>query len=981
MQQPAHHPWPNCIGASCAAILLAACGSGRAPAAETKAAPIEQPSTAVTVTHSFDLAANMPSHLAIMFSMSWFGIPSTDPQGGGLDPSWGNWKWGGGCIATNNPASCSTSPTNTNERTVASRRRPLAGVYSSSGRDAESLKRVDLMLSHLRRSCDSGARFDAWAVQVDSLRDSSLHPTNPQSPAADLAYRALVSFFNEADNAGVTGVMPGDDATWYFHFGTSSNVQIGACNDTAGNPRSNCINALTGDIVDMVNVAAQHPSAYRINGKIALLLYTDSALMTSTEWSSVLQNARNAAGQDFYAIGATENSSYFNAFDALAPWVNLGQWTSTSGATVYDHATAWVTKEHSNLFAAVGNFPGRVVFGGVAPGFDDYTKDWGACSERVLPTPPDAARDANVLTAEFDFLKAKGVKGVVMETWDDWTEGSEFEPDVAAGTTTLIHLRQSLGNLYGEAADPTGDNTLSTRWTSYGQARNCAGGAAGTPPAVSLACGPPTGLGTITGTVTNLGNGGAISGATVSWTGGNTTSDVAGHYTLSNVTVGTVTITGVAAGFLSRSYDVTVTGNTTTTQDLQLSTSGKVVGNVTSGGVAVSNATVEAQGGQVATDATDTTDAAGHYDEGWLAIGTYTVTCSAPGLTTQTVTGVSVTTGGTTTVNCALAGATGTISGTVTNVGSGAAISGATVTWTGGSTTSDASGNYALTGLPAGTVTITANATGYLARSYDVTVTSGGNTTQPVQLSTSGKLVGNVTGNGAALANATVEATGGQIATDATDTTDSTGHYDEGWLAIGTYSVTCSAPGFPPQTIAGATVTTGGTTTVNCALSTTGSVTGKVTNVQTGGAISGATVSWSGGSTTTDASGNYTLAGVTAGSVTISGVATGYLARSYTVTVAGGGTATLNVQLSTSGKIVGNVTHAGAALSGVTVTATGGQIATTATATTDSTGHYDEQWQPIGTYTVTCAKSGFTTQTVSGVTVTTGGTTTVNCAL
>src|SRR5262249_56889880 len=66
---------------------------------------------------------------------------------------------------------------------------------------------------------------------------------------------------------------------------------------------------------------------------------------------------------------------------------------------------------------------------------------------------------------------------------------------------------------------------------------------------------PPPG-GTITGQVTNLGTGGAISGATVSWSGGTTTSDAAGNYTLTNVTPGTVSITGTATGYLNPTYPV-----------------------------------------------------------------------------------------------------------------------------------------------------------------------------------------------------------------------------------------------------------------------------------------------------------------------------------------------------------------------------------------------------------------------------------------
>ncbi|MFL5312759.1 MAG: carboxypeptidase regulatory-like domain-containing protein [Myxococcales bacterium] len=966
-----------------AAAILAGCGSGSPsqpePASRERKAPAASP--ALTVAHSYDLAANMPARLSIMFSMSWFGIPASDPQGAGPDPTWGNWKWGGGCVATNDPTSCNTAATSTPQRFVASRRRPLAGVYSSSGRDAESLRRVDLMLSTLRRSCDDGARIDAWSVQIDSIRDTSRHPTNPQSPSADLAYRALLAFLNQADAAGLGNkILPGNDSTWYFHFGANPNVQLGKCDGTAGNPKQSCLDALTSDIVEMVQIAAPHSSALRINGKLVLLFYLDAALMTVAEWQAVLQNARDGAGQDFYALATTQNSSYFGAFDALAPWISTSQWGTTSGATVYDHATSWTAKRHSGLLANVGAFGGRVVFGGAAPGFDDYTKNWGACTERQLPTPPDQPRDPAVLQAQFDYFKAHGLRGVVLETWDDWTEGSEFEPDVANGTGTLVQLRQLLGSLFGDASDPAGDTRLSNRWTSYGQARNCAGGTAGTPPVTDLSCIPPNG-GTIGGKITNLSTGGAIGGGTVSYTGGSTTSDAAGNYTLPGVPAGTVTITASATGYLKRSYDVAVTAGATTVQDVQLSTSGKLVGNVTAGGAPLSGASVRAQGGQIATDVTDTTDAAGHYDEGWLAIGTYTVTCSAPGYATQTVPGVSVTTGGTTTVDCALTGSAGAIAGKVTNVQTAGAIANATISYIGGSTTSDAAGNYTLSGVPAGTVTITATATGYLMRSYDVAVTGGATATQNVQLSTSGKLVGDVTGDGVALSGASVRAQGGQIATDATDTTDAAGHYDEGWLAIGSYTVTCSAAGFSPQTVTGVSVTTGGTTTVNCALASKGTVSGKVTNLGNGQALSSATVSWSGGSTVSDAAGSYTLSGVPAGTQVITGTHTGYLARSYTIDVAGGATTPLDVQLSTSGKIAGNVTGNGAALSGASARAQGGQIPTDVTDITDATGHYDEGWVPIGTYSVTCSAPGFQNQVVSGVTVTSGVTSTVNCAL
>jgi hypothetical protein len=460
------------------------------------------------ITHVFDLAMRMPAHLAVMFSMSWFGIPHGDPQGAGPDPSYGNTQWGGGCVAANDPATCSDCilkgagdtclQTGASQRDMASRRRPLAGIYSASAQDAEGLRRVDLMLSNIRRSCDDGAKIDAWAVQLNGTRDTPLHPSNPSCTTCGISYGALQGFLGEADAAHMQGVViPGDDATFYFHFGTD--LGLGSCDDSSGNPKQNCEDALTQDLIDMATVSMAHPSALALNGKPVLYVYMDPAHLSPDEWGTILQNARDAAGTDFYLVASSQNATqtaYFAVFDGISPWVQL-DWSATSGPTVRAHAQAWTAGMHDPLYGAAGSYPGRVVFGAATPGFDDYTEDWGGCTERQLPTGDP--RDPQVLLGEFDYFHEKGTTGLIMETWDDWTEGSEFEPDVAGGTSTLVSLRQQLGALYGEAADPTGDQRLTDRWTSFGQARNCSGGAAGASPVVALACAPSSGDGGVAG--------------------------------------------------------------------------------------------------------------------------------------------------------------------------------------------------------------------------------------------------------------------------------------------------------------------------------------------------------------------------------------------------------------------------------------------------------------------------------------------------
>ncbi len=409
--------------------------------------------------HTFDLDQNMPSHLAGVWAVNWFGISQNDPQGPGGDSTYGNWlQTFPQCGLDDDPSTCADFHDAGRQRWIASKRRPLAGIHSSSARTAESIARIDLMLSCVRRSCDLGARLDAFLLQLDSVKFTSAHPQNQQSKTWDITYRAVVGFLDEADKAAMNGaVWIGNDATVYWHFGSS----FGLTSQTQRKA------ALQDDIADMATLAAAHPSALSIDDKPFLAFYVDSVLMTPAEWQQVLDGARAQSGVDFYALATTLDASYFAAFDALSPWVNLGVWANAKGPTLHDRAFDYAKQMHAQLLAALQSNPGRVMFGGVAPGFDDFTENWGACQPRQIPRDPD------VLAGQMDFLKTLQVRGVIAETWNDWTEGTELEPDVDEGPAKLLQLKQSLGALYGEPADPSGDQALADRWSSFGQARSC----------------------------------------------------------------------------------------------------------------------------------------------------------------------------------------------------------------------------------------------------------------------------------------------------------------------------------------------------------------------------------------------------------------------------------------------------------------------------------------------------------------------------
>ncbi len=135
-------------------------------------------------------------------------------------------------------------------------------------------------------------------------------------------------------------------------------------------------------------------------------------------------------------------------------------------------------------------------------------------------------------------------------------------------------------------------------------------------------------------------------------------------------------------------------------------------------------------------------------------------------------------------------------------------------------------------------------------------------------------------------------------------------------------------------------------------------ITGQV-RTSNGMGIANVTVSDGTRTATTDATGNYTLSGVPAGSYTLTPALSGYTfipaTRSVTVSanVSGQDFTATGQQIPTY-SVSGQVTHNGTALAGVTVSDG------TRTATTDATGNYTLTSVPAGSYTLTPALIGYT---------------------
>ena len=489
---------------------------------------------------------------------------------------------------------------------------------------------------------------------------------------------------------------------------------------------------------------------------------------------------------------------------------------------------------------------------------------------------------------------------------------------------------------------------------------------------------PCQGNGTLAGALTDGGSGAPIAGATISYSGtgpagpvtGSATTDSTGHYSVASIAVSSYSVTAQASGYQSQSATAVVGGGSTTTQNFALTSQGTTLtGSVTDAATAapIAGATVSAGTGSA------TSDVNGTYRISGLAPGNYTATASAANYA-GTSAPVTLTAGSTTTQNFALTPNPGTITGTVTDAGTAAPLAGATVSYSGGSTTTNASGQYTLTSVPEGSYTLTASASGYTSQSRSVSVGPGATQTQNFALPTAtGAITGTVTdaATGKPINGATVSYSGGSA------TTNASGQYTLASVPPGTSTVTASASGFTSQS-ASVIVTADSTTTQNFGLSPNpGTISGTVTDAGTGAPIAGATVSYSGGSTTTNASGQYSLASVAEGSYTVTASASGYTSQNRTVSVGPGATVTQNFALvKPYGAISGTVIDAatGAPINAATVSYSGGSTATNAS------GQYTLPNVPPGNYIVTASAARYTSKSQS-IVVSAGATATANFGL
>ena len=328
----------------------------------------------------------------------------------------------------------------------------------------------------------------------------------------------------------------------------------------------------------------------------------------------------------------------------------------------------------------------------------------------------------------------------------------------------------------------------------------------------------------------------------------------------------------------------------------------------------------------------------------------------------------------------------GSIAGYVLSAQSNEPLSGASVSLSGGSqsTQTNSDGYFVLSGVPSGSYTVLAALAGYSSASGVANV-------KAQQTSTVGPIILTQASGAAAIRGSIFDATsqqpiaGANVALSAgstsySATTGSDGSFVLGNLTPGTYSVTFQASGY--TTVTGSlSAPAGSVTAVRQGLTTQGTyqdsspgtLTGQMVDASSGQPLSGVTLSLNGGaSTATSASdGTFTFAAVARGNCQILANTAGYVARTYSFVFAAGengSLGTLGLYATTTSAAPTTLTLVGTVVDGVTNQPLSGATVTLGqtSVTTNASGQFTVAGLASLTFDVSVADTGYLTRGFSG---------------
>ncbi len=436
-------------------------------------------------------------------------------------------------------------------------------------------------------------------------------------------------------------------------------------------------------------------------------------------------------------------------------------------------------------------------------------------------------------------------------------------------------------------------------------------------------------------------------------------SDSEGQYRLTNVPTGSQTIAATKEGYQEYSSSVQVDEGQVNFKDIEMTASvpsGSILGMV-----------IDKDTGSPIENAKVSIDSHTTYSDSWgtflitgVSSGYHTLIADKQGFEEYTDT-LDVKAGKAIflEINLKHQSSTGSVKGKVTDADSGAFLSGVSVVIGSVSTFSDHNGLYRLTGIPAGTQTVTAARSGYSYYSASVEVSANETVFHDISmspLSEKGAIAGFVIDKDSMHALEDVIITVGSFETY----TDSEGKYIVTGISSGEYTITAQKAGYENYS-SSINISAGEVTENNIEMtkkSNIGTVRGIVTDASSGHKIENALVYIGSIDTRTNHEGIYQLTGVGAGQRTIVAQKTGYEFYTGSVDVINDQVVSHNIELTpnpATGSVRGIVTDSdfGYALDNVLVTIGSAETKS------DEDGHYQLTGVNAGSRTIHAQLSGY----------------------
>ncbi len=320
------------------------------------------------------------------------------------------------------------------------------------------------------------------------------------------------------------------------------------------------------------------------------------------------------------------------------------------------------------------------------------------------------------------------VKGIVTDS----VSGKALE-----GTTIMIDSVNSISDAQGHyqfTGVSAGSKTIvasKSGYTTYSATISVSAGQT-TFQDIAMTVHPTSG--NVRGIVTESGSEKVLEGVFISIGSISVTSGSDGSYQLTGVSAGTQTINATKSGYDSYSTGITVTAGETTAQNIEMSVKssvGTVSGTVSdqSTGSVIESAIVS-----IGTAKTQT-DSLGNYRLTGISSGNQVITAQKSGYSDYSG-NVNVVANQTTDYDITMSpqATTGAVSGTVTDSGTTDKLEGVKVVIGAATTQTDSNGQYQLSGISAGSQTITAQKSGYNNYSDTVTVIAGQTVTKNISM-------------------------------------------------------------------------------------------------------------------------------------------------------------------------------------------------------------------------------------------------------